>query len=1041
MGFFRRVIENTVLTNMLALIVLIMGALAFMRMPREAYPNISFNWVYIFALYPGATPEEIERKVVREIEEAIEGIEGISTITSLATENAGQVSLRFETMSRDDYKRRLQDVQREIDSIRDRLPGGVEEIDYFDLDTSTFEPLVHISLSGDYPEGQLKRWVDDLREEILDVDGISDASLIGTRDRQVFVDVDAAALRATGLPLSAVVDALRAHNLDLPAGNYPIGDIEFMVKTKGEVDSAAEIEEVILRPSATGGHLRIRDVAAVRAGFEDAITHSRVDGKPAFALFVTRRASANTLDLLDRVRKVSEGFEERLPGDVEVRLSGDSTLGIRDILSTLYRNAGFGLILVIITLLLFLESRNALFAAIGIAVSFMGTFLFLDLAGETLNGNSLFGLVLVLGMIVDDAIVIIENVFRHVQQGASPRRAVVSGMSEVAMPVVSSSATTIAGFLPLMLLPGIIGEFLKVVPLVVSVALAVSLFEALIVLPAHVADWGRRVASDDRPPLGSRLLDRVRPAYTRALAISFDHRIIVGAFATILPMLSILVIGMKLADADLFAGEERGQFFIQVWAPEGTTLEAMDRKMRRFEKIVLDSVPPEERNAVLTTAGLVRTETDWIWSSAVGEVFVDLIPRKERTRTTSEIADAIRAEIASVSGLQAVKIWEVTDGPPAGSPIEFKIKGPYLDDLEVLAARFQQELSALPGVVDVDHNLKPGKQVLEIRLRPDVAGMVALDNAGLATFVRTALDGETATSYLDGDEKIDVVVRFDEKFRRDVTDILSLLVPTRLGGDVPLRDIADVRVAEGLSAVPRFDGERAVTISGNLAEGGMSGGDVSRWVENRFEELSSSFPGYRIDFGGEMKEFEEALSGIGRLGLLGLLLIYMILGAQFRSFVQPLIILYTIPIGLAGAALSLTVSGNALTITTLYGFVALAGVVVNDSLVLIEFINMAREKGMALRDAVLDAGRTRLRPICLTTLTTVFGLMPMMLGIGGHSPVWGPLARTIVWGLIVATGLTLVVIPCLYSLVDDVARKLHVGRFHGSERERLPANP
>ncbi|MAE69738.1 MAG: hypothetical protein CME06_04620 [Gemmatimonadetes bacterium] len=1034
MGFFRRVIENTVLTNMLALIVLIMGALAFIRMPREAYPNISFNWVYIFALYPGATPEEIERKVIREIEEAIEGIEGISTITSLATENAGQVSLRFETMSRDDYKRRLQDVQREIDSIRDQLPEGVEAIDYFDLDTSTFEPLVHITLAGDYPEAQLKRWVDDLREEVLDVDGISDASLIGTRDRQVFVDVDAAALRATGLPLTAVVDALRAHNLDLPAGNYPVGDVEFMVKTKGEVDSAAELEEIILRPSATGGHLRIRDVADVRAGFEAAITHSRVDGTPAFALFVTRRASANTLDLLDRVRKVSERVEERLPADVEVRLSGDSTLGIRDILRTLYRNAGFGLILVIITLLLFLESRNALFAAVGIAVSFMGTFLFLDLVGETLNGNSLFGLVLVLGMIVDDAIVIIENVFRHVQHGSPPRRAVIKGMSEVAMPVVSSSATTIAGFLPLMLLPGIIGEFLKVVPLVVSVALAVSLFEALIVLPAHVADWGRSVATDDRPPLGSRLLDRIRPAYTRALALSFDHRIIVGAFATILPVLSILVIGMKLADADLFAGEERGQFFVQVWAPEGTTLEAMDRKMRRFEEIVLESVPPEERNAVLTTAGLVRTETDWIWKPAVGEVFVDLIPRKERARTTRQITDSIRAEIASVSGLQAVKIWEVTDGPPAGAPIEFKIKGPYLEDLEVLATRFQEELGALPGVVDVDHNLKPGKQVLEIRLRPDVAGMVALDNAGLATFVRTALDGETATSYLDGDEKIDVVVRLDEKFRRDVTDILSLRVPARMGGEVALSDIADVRVAEGLSTVPRFDGERAVTITGNLAEGGMSGGDVSRWVERRFEELSASFPGYRIDFGGEMKEFEKALSGIGRLGLLGLLLIYMILGAQFRSFIQPLIILYTIPIGLAGAALSLTVSGDALTITTLYGFVALAGVVVNDSLVLIEFINMAREKGMALREAVLDAGRTRLRPICLTTVTTVFGLTPMMLGIGGHSPVWGPLARTIVWGLTVATVLTLIVIPCLYSLVDDVARKLHLGRFHGGRR-------
>ncbi len=1031
MGLFRRIIENTVLTNMLALIVLVMGLLAFARMPREAYPNITFNWVYVFAIYPGATPEEIERKVIREIEEAIEGIEGISTITSLATENSGQISVRFETMPRDEYRRRFQDVQREIDAIRDQLPEGVEEIDYFDLDTSTFEPLVHLTLSGDYPEAQLKRWVDDLREEILDVEGISDASLIGTRDRQVFVEVDAAALDATGLPLSAVVDALRAHNLDLPAGNYPVGEVEFMVKTKGEVDSAAELESVILRPSPGGGHLRIRDVAAVRDGFEDALTYSRLDGQPAFALFVTRRAAANALDVLDRVREAAEGFEERMPTGVEVRLSGDSTVGIRDILRTLYRNAGFGLILVILTLLLFLEARNALFAALGIAVSFTGTFLFLDLIGETLNGNSLFGLVLVLGMIVDDAIVIIENVFRHIQQGSSPHRAVIRGMSEVALPVLTSSLTTIAGFLPLMLLPGIMGEFLKVVPIVVSVALAVSLFEALIVLPAHVADWGRIVAGDDRPPFGSRLLDRVRPRYSHLLALCFDHRYAVGALATVLPILSVGVIAWKLADADLFAGEESGQFWVQVWAPEGTTLEAMDAQMHRFEEIVLDTIDPAERGSVITTAGLLRTDTDWIWNTAVGEVYVDLVPNDDRTRSMRQITDQIRSRVASLTGLETVKIWEKTDGPPAGAAIEFKIKGPYLDDLELLGNLLRDELGALPGVVDVDHNLRPGKQVLELRLRPDVAGMVALDNAALATHVRTALDGEVATSYLDGDEKIDVVVRLDERYRRDIADILSLRVPTRSGGSVPLSEVASVQVAEGLSAVPRFDGDRAVTISGNLKGGGMSGGDVARWVEQRFAQLAPGFPGYRLDFGGEMKEFEKALSGIGRLGLLGLLLIYMILGAQFRSFVQPLIILYTIPIGLAGAAISLTLSGDTLTITTLYGFVALAGVVVNDSLVLIEFINMGRERGLSLRDAVLDAGRTRLRPICLTTLTTVFGLLPMMLGIGGHSPVWGPLASTIVWGLTVATFLTLLVIPSLYSLVDDVARVLHVGRFHG----------
>lgn len=1032
MGFFGRVTRNTVLTDLMAAIILIMGFLAFARMPREAYPSIVFNWMYVVVIYPGAAPEEVEREVIREIEEAIEDIEGIKTITSIANEHVGQLSVRFETMPRDEYRRRIQDLQRKIDAIRDQLPDGVEEVQYFDLDTATFEPLVHLALAGDYPEPQLRRWADDLADRLEDIEGVANADLIGARDRQITVDVDAAALNAAGLPLSAVIDALRAQNFDLPAGTYAVGGTEYLVQTSGEVSSAAELEEMIVRPSATGGHLRIRDLASVSSGFESPVTFSRQDGAPAFALLVTRRASANALRVLDEINRVSTDYRELLPDDVRVQITGDSTRGIRDVLNTLYRNAGFGLVLVVAILLLFLEARNALFAAVGIAVAFAGTFLFLELMGETLNGNSLFGLVLVLGMIVDDAIVILENIYRHVQAGRSTRRAVIEGMSEVAIPVISSSLTTVAGFLPLMLLPGLMGEFLKVVPIVVSVALMVSLFEALLILPGHVVAWGRVPDRNERLPIGTRIMNRLVPVYLRSLRFCFDHRYIVALVSLVLPFISAGVLAVKLQDADLFAGEESGLFWVQVWAPEGTTLETMNRSLMELEEMVRAEVGPTERRAMLATAGLVRTETDWIFRTSVGEIFVELVPRKERLRSLHEISDALREKLGSVAGLSTVKVWEKTDGPPAGALIEFKIKGPYLDDLKSLAQIYREELAALPGVVDIDDDLEPGKRILQIRLRSSVAGMVALDNAALATFVRAALDGETATTLIEGDESVDVVVRLNASYRHDIEDILALRVPTRSGGLVPLSDVAEVEIQEGLSAITRFNGARAITISANLTEGG-SAGDVADWIEARFAELAPVFPGCRLDFGGELKEFAESMQGIGRLALLGVLLIYLILGAQFRSFFQPFVILYTIPIAMAGAALSLMVSGAPLTITTLYGFVALAGVVVNDSLVLVEFINLRRDQGQSLRDAVLDAGRTRLRPIALTTLTTIFGLLPMMLGMGGYSPVWGPLANTIIFGLTIATVLTLLVIPALYSVLDDTAKLLHMGRFYGHQ--------
>lgn len=1034
MTLFQRIVSNTVLVNMLALIIVVMGLVSFQRLPRQALPDIDLNWVYVMVPYPGASPAEIERKVLREVEGAVEDIEDVKTVTSIAYDGLGQVSIRFEFMPESEFRLRFQDIRRAVDGIRDELPGGVEDIAYLSLDTSSFDPLVHLSLSGDYPEARLNAWSHDLRQQIRDLPGVYDVTSLGFRDRCLYVDADPTLLEAAELPLSALVDAIQAQNFDLPAGTYTIGDTRLSVKTVGALAGSEALEDVIVRPSSTGGHLRIRDLATVRDGFTREIMRSRQDAAPAYAMAVTKKAGTSALEVFDDIRELTLRFEERLPEDVEVRITGDTTVNIRAVLLTLYKNAVFGLILVVLILFLFLNLSNAIFAVVGIVVSFMGTFMALDLLGETLNSNSLFGLVLVLGMIVDDAIVILENIYRHVQRGLAPARAAVQGVSEVAVPVISSSLTTMAGFLPLMLLPGIMGEFLRVVPLTVAVALAVSLFEALFVLPSHVSDLGREHREVEKSPAGSRLLDRIRPAYVRVLERSFDHRYLLGSFALLLPIGAVAVISYKVADADLFAGEEEGQFFVQAWGPEGSSLGAMDERVRELETIVLDRVPVEERDGVLATAGLVRTSTDWIWDSAVGEVFVSLVPRRERERSTAEIIASIRDEILDVPGLASVKIWEKVQGPPTGAAVDFKIKGPYLEDLKVLSDRLCEELSALPGVVDVDSDMKLGEEQIDIRLRPDVAGLVSLDNYGLASFVRTALDGDVATTILEGDEKIDVVVRVKEDARRELADLLNLRVPSRSGGFVPLGDIADVEVTSGLSAVHRFGGHRAVTVTADLVEGAsMSSGDVVRWVEGRFDEIG--FPGYDVDFGGEFKEFQDALSGIGRLGLLGVLLIYLILGAQFRSFMQPFIILYTIPIGLAGAAVSLVISGNPLTITTIYGFVALAGVVVNDSLVLVEFINLARERGLSTRAAILSAGGVRLRPIVLTTVTTVAGLLPMMLGIGGSSPVWAPLATTIVWGLVLATALTLLVIPALYGVLDDLSARLRIGRFHGHRND------
>lgn len=674
MGFYRSLVRNSVLTNVVVLIVVVMGVLAFRRMPRQVYSHIDFNWIFVMAVYPGASPEEIEASVVRKIEKAVSGIEKIQSVTSLASEGEGQVSIRFESMPEADFNRLYQDLRREIDAIREDLPDGVRDIVYFDLDTASFEPVVFVSLQGDHPEAQMRDWAEELSDRIEGTPGVSKMNFIGIRDRRIYVDVDPASLRSAGLPLSAVVGALRSSNLNLPAGNLSIGEEEFLVTTIGQAASVDELGEVILRSSPGGGQLRVSDVAAVRSSLDREGTRSTLNGLPAYTLMVIRRPDMGAIEVVRNVRATVDEFRSVLPDDVNVVYSADSTRNIRDILGTLSRNAGFGIVLVVLILLLFLETRNALFAAVGIAVSFCGTFLILDLIGETLNATSLFGLVLVLGMVVDDAIVILENIYRHLQSGLSTLDAATKGTREVAFPVLSSSLTTVAGFLPLMLLPGIMGDFMKVVPITVSIALAVSLFEALFVLPTHVADWGRSPSS--RAPIGSRLLDKVRPRYLEALDFTVRHRYAFIGVAIVLPLLAMGVVAYKVQDADLFAGEESGYLHFQVRAPAGSTIDRTMEIVKNVEAEVLAGIPEHERTAVITTAGLMRTEIDWYWKPSVGEVFVELAAADERDRSMDEIASALRSKMKAITGPTSVTIWQKRKGLPPGKRWSSRSRGP-----------------------------------------------------------------------------------------------------------------------------------------------------------------------------------------------------------------------------------------------------------------------------------------------------------------------------------------------------------------------------
>ncbi|MBD3168448.1 MAG: hypothetical protein GF307_03125, partial [candidate division Zixibacteria bacterium] len=1010
-------IKNPVLVNVIMLGIVIMGAVSLTHLPPEAMPKIDMNWVFIVVTYPGVNAEEIEKLIAVPIEEEIEDVEHIESVSSVSSEGKCVLSVKFKMLDEDKFDRVYQDLRVEVDKVN--LPEDADDPYVFDFSTYDFMPMINILMSGDLPEKQMNDYAEDLRDEIEGMKGISEVSIFGMREREIWVQVDPVKMQGYNLSFNDVVNVIMSRNLNVPGGTIDIGRKVYSVRTVGEFDKVEDIGKLVVRSNLMDSYVRIDDFAAVADTFEERLTTTRANGKQAIMLSVTKEPSGSTLELTDNIKALAKQWDERHQ-DMKILTTWDTSVYIRDILSKLRSNAILGLILVGITLFVLLGWRSATFAAIGIPVSFALCFIFMWQYGSSFNGTSLFGLVLVLGMLVDDAIVVVENAYRYIEAGIAPAKAALIGANEVAAPVISSVLTTIAAFLPLMLLPGIIGEFMKIVPVVVSFALAASLFESFVILPSHIADWSRpiknKVKRKEWKPL--RIIRRLHLKY---LKTAIRRRYIVIAVIVILVPVSSFVV--PLVGTDLFSDDEVSQFNIFMRMPAGTSLEATDNVVREIEKRAL-LLPAEELETVVGNAGLMQTETEWINASNVGQVIIDIVERRDRTRDTREIIQEMEEKCKDIPGIEYINFATVSTGPPVGKPVEVKVKGEFIDQLLEVSELVKQELRAMDGVYNVDDDFSFANTELTINVDEEKAALLGLNVAYVATNVRAAFEGITAGVYREGDDEIDIRVLFTEPGRDELADVGGLKIALPSGGSIPLSDVAGITSKRTYRDIRRFNEERAVTVSAEVEEGVTTPIEVNRELQaSYYDKIGILYPGYKLDFEGEFKEFEEAFNNIGELFAFGLIIVYSILCAQFKSWLQPLIIMFTIPFAFMGAMFGLLVNQFPFSITTMYGIVALAGIVVNDSTVMIDFMNKRRMKGASRVTAILRSGKVRLRPILLTSITTIGGLLPMALGIGGKSAVWQPLANVIVWGLAVSTLLTLFVIPAIYAIAEDL-RKL-----------------
>ena len=1013
-------VNNPVLANMLMIIIIAFGVYAWINLPRELTPEISAQMAVVTTLYPGASPEEVEKLVTVPIENAIEeNVNKIDLLFSISSEGRSAIGVDFEEMSDRDFDKEIENLRTAIEQVNALPEELLDDPQIEELNVSSGLPMLTIVVAGTLSETQMRDIAENLKDEILDIKNIASVQIAGLREREIWIEVNPDRLKAYQLPIASVITALRASNLNLPAGTMELGNMEFMVRTMGEFSSPDTIGETIIAVQPTGTPLRLKDVATVSDTYEDTRTLSRIDGRPSISLSAQKKTEGNTIALVAQLRELVEKRRADLPESAELVVINDYSVVLKERLGVLETNAFFGLVLVVFMLLLFIGWRNAVFAALGIPVAFMATFWFMSMGGYTLSGVSLFGLILVVGIVVDDAIVVIENIYRHIETGTSPKVAAILGAEEVGWPVVVASLTTICAFGPLMFMSGVSGQFMQVIPIMAILVLIASLFEVFVILPAHVAEWGK---AGNRKAAPNKWFERIRHRYVRTLKSTIRWRYAFVGSVLFIGLLACIG-GFLILDREFFPGEDFPQFFIRAEMPLSYGIQETAVIIADIEKVAKE-LPSDEIAAIASNIGFHTTTSGMFrgvaYGSNFGEVMVELTPKQERTREVDEIIASLRTKMATISGIEELNFITQDAAPPQGADVEVKVKGPRLETLTELTTALKTALTKIEGVYDIHDNFRTGKPELRLYLKREKARHYGLTTFQVAQTVRTAIEGATATTYREADEAIDVIVKYEEETLKNLWALENLLIATPTGDIVLLKDVADIREEKGYADIRRFDGERAISVYASIDKSKTSPVKVNQSLISAFSDVEYLYPGYHLDFRGILDEIMESFSELWKLFIVGLLLIYVVLGAQFKSFIQPIIILFAVPFGMIGAMIGLLLANATLSIIAMFGIVALTGIVVNDSIVLIDFINTYRERGFNKWHAILKGGSVRLRPIILTSLTTIIGLIPMAIGLGGKSPIWMPMAYTIIFGLSFATLMTLFVMPALYAITTDI---------------------
>lgn len=1016
-------VTHPVFATMMMVALLVMGAFSLQRLGLDQYPNVDVPVVVVVTSYPGATPETVETEVTRPVEDALNAIGGLDEVTSTSYEGRSVVVAKFKLEVQSSAA--AQEVRDKIAAIEANFPKDAKKpvISRFD---PAAEPVLSVAISSTSLDVPALTTLADQRvvRQLTTVAGVGQATLVGARKRQIDVTIDETRMRALGIGINEVVNALRAGNTNSPAGSVVDPLSERTIQVQGRIEEPQALLDMVVARRG-GAAIELRDVAKLSEGAADAESRALYNGQTALAIDIVKVQDANTVQVATDVRKRLDALNAELaPQNVQLRIVTDSSIPIRESVGQVQTTLIEGAALAVAIVFLFLNSwRSTVITGLTLPIAIIGTLTVIDFLGFTLNTLSLLALTLSIGILVDDAIVVRENITRHLHMGKSHLRAALDGTNEIGLAVIATTATIVAVFLPVAFMDGIVGRFFYEFGVTVSAAVLISLFVAFTLDPMLSSVWYDPDAQPDvkRGPIG-RLIARfdrgfewMAGQYRRAIGWTLRHRLVTLLVTSGIFIGSLFMV--PLVGTKFVPNADEGRFQVNITAPVGSSLDYTTTKVRQVEKALREFPEVEMLYSTINTGGAAGKHR--------AAILVGLVPLDTRSRTPLSLAEPVRKRLSAIPGIEVTILQNGLGG--GESPVQLSILGDDRAVLEKIAASLVEDMKKIPGLVDVTSSAKDVTSVLSVRLKPAAASDLGIARSDLAAALSPLIGGEDVSKWTDTDgNTYDIVIRLPAERRSDLASLGELMIATgRTAANgaplmVRLDQVADIGIMPAPAEIRRIDNRREILVSANIA--GRTLGDVTETLQGLTAGLDLPI-GYRIRFGGDAKTMQETVGHMVTALSMAVIFIYIVLASQFGSFLQPLAIMASLPLSLVGVLIGLMIAGSTINMFSLIGFIMLMGLVTKNGILLVDFANRERRRGLSLNEALENAGVIRFRPIIMTTLAMIFGMIPLGLAVGGGGAQRAPMAHAVVGGLISSTLLTLIVVPTILSYLDSIIRR------------------